>query len=173
MLNDVVENIETTQNVVENIETTQDVVENIETTQSNEIDTEGVTRESLLQDLKDGYVLYDGKHYSKHALQEIKPELFIAQPDIQSNNTNFGVKFPTTANKGDIFVRVDVLPNRVFKFSDNRWIEINKETTQSYLYDQEYIKYLVNKISLGEYDVGLLTDSEHNKIEEFLKNQKT
>jgi hypothetical protein len=141
---------------------------------TNEIITRGVTKESPINDLKDGYVIYEGKHYSKQALKEMKPELFVIHPDDENKvNTNFGTKFPDVANKGDIFVRVDVLPNKVYKFSDKRWIEINKNNTNSYLYDQEYIKYLVNKISTGEYDLDLLTENERTQIEEYLNNQKT
>jgi hypothetical protein len=145
-----------------------------EPVQDTIIITEGVTKESLLKDLQDGYVLYDGLHYSKQALRQLKPELFIARPDQESQvNTNFGIKFPDVASKGDIFVRVDVLPNKVYKFSDKRWIEINKNNTNSYLYDQEYIKYLVSKISTGEYDLDLLTENERAQIEEYLNNQKS
>jgi len=143
-------------------------------TEPKEIKTEGVTKEHPLKDLNDGYVLYDGARYSKQALKEIKPELFIVKPDSESHiKTNFGVEFPKIANKGDIFIRVDILPNRVYKFDSKRWIEINKTTTDSYLYDQEYIKYLVSKISTGEYDLDILTENERTQIEDYLNNQKS
>jgi hypothetical protein len=90
----------------------------------------------------------------------------------RSITTNFGTKFPDTSGKGDVFVRVDVLPNRVFKFDGRKWIEINKEQSDSYLHDQKYIDYLVNKIEKGEYDPELLSDSEKEQIESYLKNQK-
>ena len=44
------------------------------------------------------------------------------------------------AVKGDIFVRVDQMPNRVFKFEGKDWMEIDKESTDSYTFDEEYIK---------------------------------
>jgi len=88
-------------------------------------------------------------------------------------HSSFGIQFPKMAKKKDIFVRVDTLPNRVFRFDGNKWIEINKNLTATYLYDQEYIKYLVEKIGSGEYDAELLSDQERNQIEEYLSNQNS
>lgn len=140
---------------------------------NTEIVTDGVTKENPLTDLHDGYVLYDGKHYSVSALKEIKPDLFVSVDGARSVDTNFGIKFPNMSQKGDVFVRVDALPNRVYKFDGKRWIEINKETTSTYLHDKEYVKYLINKISLGEYDTELLSETEREQIAEHLKNQNT
>ena len=128
------------------------------------IETEGMT----LQETDGGYVNYDGKAMSKQALQSMHPELFIARPDSFASSTNFGTEFPKFAKKGVTFVRVDVLPNKVFKFSGDKWIEINKDTSSSYVYDEEYIRYLVKKIEGGEYDVELLSDIEKEQIEEYL-----
>jgi hypothetical protein len=100
------------------------------------------------------------------------PELFLQVDSVSQPNANFGTDFPRFAKKGDTFVRVDTLPNRVFKFSGAKWIEINKEQTSTYLYDEEYVRYLVNKIEVGEYDVELLTESEKSQIEDFLLQNK-
>lgn len=129
------------------------------------IETEGVT----LPESDGGYILYEGKSVSKSALKQMQPELFKAKPDENKSDTSFGIAFPRIAKKGDIFVRVDLLPNRVYKFDGKKWIEINKENTDSYLYDDAYIKYLVEKIENGEYDIELLSDNEKAQIEEFLQ----
>ncbi len=128
------------------------------------IKTEGVT----LQESDGGYVSFEGKSVSKNALQGLRPDLFLARPDDTQSLTSFGTQFPKFAKKGSIFVRVDLLPNRVFKFNGDKWIEINKDLTDSYLYDEEYIKYLVNKIDSGEYDVDLLSENERSQIEHYL-----
>ena len=127
------------------------------------ITTEGVTFEESDGD----YVQYDGKHVSKAALQGLRPDLF-ARPDDQNSFTSFGIEFPKFAKKGSVFVRVDLLPNKVYKFNGSKWIEINKELTDSYLYDEEYISYLVRKIETGEYDVELLSETEKEQIENYL-----
>jgi hypothetical protein len=132
------------------------------------IKTEGVT----LQESDGGYISFEGKSVSKSALQGMRPDLFLQVDSGNQPSTNFGISFPQFAKKGDTFVRVDSLPNRVFKFSGTKWIEINKEQTSTYLYDEEYVRYLVNKIEVGEYDVELLTESEKLQIEDFLLQNK-
>jgi len=130
------------------------------------IETEGVT----LHEIQEGYYDFEGKSMSKAALLGMRPELFSARPDSEQISTNFGTEFPRFAKKSDIFVRVDVLPNRVFKFDGYKWIEINKESSDSYLYDEKYIHHLVSKIESGEYDVDLLSENEKAQIEEYLQS---
>ena len=132
-----------------------------------EIETEGVT----IHHNEGGYVLYEGKSMSKEALKGMRPELFANPDEGHHSDTSFGTAFPRYATKGDVFVRVDVLPNRVFKFDGDKWIEVSKDLSNSYIYDEEYIRYLVSKIETGEYDIDLLSDLEKEQIEEFL-NQK-
>jgi hypothetical protein len=129
-----------------------------------EVKTEGVT----LQESDGGYVSFEGKSVSRSALQGMRPDLFIARPDDDQSLTSFGTQFPRFAKKGLIFVRVDLLPNKVFKFNGDKWIEINKDLTDAYLYDEEYIRYLVAKIETGEYEVDLLSDNERAQIEHYL-----
>lgn len=132
-----------------------------------EIKTEGVT----YRETEGGYIQYEGKSIQKAALQGMHPNLFAARPD-NVINTNFGSVFPKFSSKGDIFVRVDALPNRVYKFDGAKWIEVNKEQTDSYLYDEAYISFLVDKISKGEYDLDLLTEHEKVEIENYLKQHR-
>ena len=125
------------------------------------------------KELEGGYVVFEGKNYKLDALKSLRPDIFMLTSDGQrSISTNFGIKFPNNSNKGDVFVRVDALPNRVYKFDGNKWIEVRKEQSDTYLHNQKYIKYLVEKIEKGEYDPELLSDSEQEQIEIYLKNQK-
>jgi hypothetical protein len=124
---------------------------------------------------EDGYVIYEGRHMSVDALKGMHPELFALKADEgRPIRTNFGISFPVEADKGDIFVRVDMLPNRVYKFDGyGKWIEVNKEITDTYLHNQKYLQHLVNMIDKGQYDVELLSENEKAEIEEYLRNQKT
>jgi hypothetical protein len=137
------------------------------------IETENVTKEDPIQEVEGGYVTYNGALMHKDALQGLHPELFRLTADsVRNINTNFGIKFPDYASKGDIFIRVDALPNRVYKFDGYKWIQVNKDQSDSYLHDKEYIKYLVTSIENGQYDVELLSENEKLEIEEYLKTQK-
>lgn len=144
------------------------VVPKVET-KNKEIITEGVTP---VHDKGGGYVEFEQKLFQRQALKELRPDLFSIKADNTGNyqvSSNFGTQFPKIAAKGDIFVRVDVNPNRVYKFDGYKWIEINKESSQSYLYDQEYIKFLIEKIGSGEYDLDSFSDAEKSEIEGYLK----
>lgn len=124
-------------------------------------------------DVGGGYLQYDGKMIHTDALKELKPDLFTLRADSSATiSTNFGTSFPRIAKKGDVFVRVDVLPNKVYKFDSVKWIELNKNLTDTYL-DPEYIEFLITKIDNGEYDLDVLSDNERYQIEEYLKNQKS
>ena len=134
--------------------------------------SEIIQSEKPYKELEGGYVMFEDKHYQMDALKSLRPDIFMATADSQRKiNTNFGIKFPNVANKGDVFVRVDSLPNRVYKYDGRKWIEVQKEQSDTYLHNQKYIKYLVEKIEKGEYDLDLLSETEKEQIELFLKNQ--
>jgi hypothetical protein len=76
----------------------------------------------------------------------------------------FGTDFPKTAAKGDMFLRVDNLPSVLHKFNGNNWIKVNKNLSDSYVYDDAYINHLIEKIESGEYDPDLLSDIERERI---------
>jgi hypothetical protein len=79
-------------------------------------------------------------------------------------STTYGSTFPDNANKGDLLVRIDSIPSKLYKFVGTHWIEIDKSSTDSYTYDITYIDYLIEKVAAGEYDPDLLTDSEQEQI---------
>ena len=145
-----------------------------ETPEPEEIETTGVTIEQVISpDDESDYMLDpEGRSIHKDALKSLHPELFLQTDNSKASSTSFGESFPTVAMKGDTFVRVDQMPNRVYKFEGKAWIEIQKEGTDTYLYNEEYINHLVEKIQTGEYDVDLLSDSERQQIEIYLQNDK-
>ena len=81
----------------------------------------------------------------------------------------FGNQFPESPHKGDRFVRTDVLPTRLYKYNGDDWILVDKTLTDTYAHDQRYIDFLIDRISRGEYDPELLTDSERAEIESRLR----
>jgi hypothetical protein len=85
------------------------------------------------------------------------------------NEFGFGHQFPYSPTKGDRFVRTDVLPTRLYKYNGDDWILVDKTLTDTYAHDRRYIDFLIEKISRGEYDPELLTDSERAEIESRLR----
>jgi len=90
--------------------------------------------------------------------------------DKDPSRSGFGAQFPTGAERGDTYLRVDYLPAKLFKFNGTKWIEIDKASTDSYAYNQEYIKYLIDKSYSGEYSVDELSESEQEQMASYLKN---
>ena len=115
------------------------------------------------------YIDPEGKQIHENALKAQHPDLFLqADTGARQAGTSFGTAFPMIAVKGDIFVRVDQMPNRVFKFEGKDWMEIDKESTDSYTFDEEYIKYIIAQIKTGEYDIDLLSEAERHQVEIYL-----
>jgi len=149
-----------------------------ELTADAETKIEDLTMMAVKQDLPfieldGGYVAFEGKHMSKDALFSQHPEFLKLSADAKKPvNSSFGPKFPDISDKGDVFTRVDVLPNKVFKYDGRNWIEINKETSNTYLYNTKYIEYLIEMIEKGEYDPELLSENERLQIEDHIKVNK-
>ena len=102
------------------------------------------------------------------------PDLSIkSELDGLGANAGFGTKFPTNPGRGDLYLRVDYLPSKLHKWNGVKWIEVDKNTTDLYAYDEEYIKHLVEKLQAGEYDEDLLTTSEQEQISRYLNGQST
>lgn len=77
----------------------------------------------------------------------------------------FGTDFPQTPTKGDLFLRVDFKPSRLFKWNESQWIQINKISTDSYVYNHDYIEFLREKLNSGEYDWDDLSPAEKEQVE--------
>ena len=129
--------------------------------------SQGVTYEKVRD--SEYYIDPEGKQIHENAIKEMHPELFLQEDSgARQAGTSFGTTFPLIAVKGDIFVRVDQMPNRVFKFEGKDWMEIDKESTDSYTFDEEYIKYIIAQIKTGEYDIDLLSEAERYQVEVYL-----
>jgi hypothetical protein len=104
---------------------------------------------------------YEQRYFSKYT-----------QPvtDNGEGRADFGTEFPTDPSKGDVFLRTDYLPNRLFKWNNSKWIEIDKNSNDRLAYNSAYIEHLIDKIQSGEYDIEDVNDAERAEIEQFLKN---
>lgn len=114
--------------------------------------------------LSGGYVEFEGKRMHERVLRDTRPDLFLKEDNPRDIAVDFGDTMPVAGNLGDMFIRVDVLPHRVLKFNGSKWVEINKEVSGSYLSNTNYLQYLMEKISTGEYDPEFLTGFEQDSI---------
>jgi len=81
---------------------------------------------------------------------------------------DFGISFPDAPSRGDMCLRVDFKPSRLFKWNDVKWIEVNKKVTDLYNYSDAYIQFLAEKISAGEYSIDDLSDIEIQQVKTVL-----
>jgi len=161
-----------------------------------------VTEPEVEQSRPTDYVPDTNEHLIQNTQSEIKPSKFVKVPEtaprvkvesppvpetlnlrkLQPDNveatstkSGFGIKFPDSSAKGDMFLRVDYLPNKLFKHNGFKWIEVDKDKTDSYTYDEQYIQYLIEKIKSGEYEIDQLSDTEQDLVAQQLQknNAKT
>lgn len=85
---------------------------------------------------------------------------------------HFGITFPDVPDKGEMFLRVDYLPSRLFKFNGSKWIQVDKSLTDSYVYNEEYIRFLATEVTEGRVDADELSDSERDQLIDFLGNNE-
>jgi hypothetical protein len=118
------------------------------------------------------YVEYEGKRMHKRVLADLRPDLGIVIDNPTEPEITFGENFPKNPNLGDMFTRVDVIPHRIFKFNGRKWIEVNRENTDSHLSEDAYLQHLIEKIASGEYDPDHLTPIEQEVIAQFIQNNQ-
>jgi cytochrome c oxidase subunit IV len=123
-------------------------------------------------------VRYKGKVYNLDAFNKLYPSMAITADNDKlesASQCGFGERFPDAPMKGDMFIRTDYLPDRLFKWNGIKWIEVDKNTTDSYTYNQAYIQHLIEKLEAGEYEIEDLSDAEQaqveQQIEEILKSK--
>jgi hypothetical protein len=124
-------------------------------------------------------VRYQGKVYNLDAFNKLHPSLAIRADNETLSNASqcgFGDKFPNDPMKGDMFIRTDYLPEKLFKWNGSKWIEVDKNSTDSYTYNQAYIQHLIQKLEAGEYEIEDLNEAEQaqveQQIEDILKHKK-
>jgi len=91
----------------------------------------------------------------------------------RESRSGFGISFPENPIKGDTYVRVDIMPSVLYKYNGSNWIAVDKNLSDSYTYDSAYIEHLIDKISTGEYDPDLLSDSERQQVADYLQTKQS
>jgi hypothetical protein len=138
-----------------------------------DIITENVTTEKVLYHLNQGHITFEGKRMSVENLKSIRPDLVVPTSGVIPNRIDFGSEFPPSSLAGDTFIRIDVIPHRVYKFNGRKWMTVDKVENTTYLTQIGYIRYLIQKLELNEYDPELLTYAEQDEIEAYLNSKKT
>ncbi len=89
----------------------------------------------------------------------------------QEPQFGFGTVFPAEPIKGDTWIKTDQIPNQLYKFNGNQWIQVDKTQSDNYTYDMAYIDHLISKIETGEYDPEMLSESEQAQVAQRLESK--
>ncbi len=106
---------------------------------------------------------YEQKYFTKYSAPA-------SDSTDDAGDAGFGSSFPATPNKGDLFLRVDYLPSRLYKYNGSKWIEVDKDSSDRLAYNSAYIEHLIQKIRTGEYDIDDLNEAEKTEMEQYLRN---
>ena len=119
-------------------------------------------------------VRYRGKVYNLDAFTKLHPDLSIQadnqKASVTAGQCGFGDAFPAAPAKGDMFIRTDYLPEQLYKWNGSKWIEIDKNSTDSYTYNQAYIQHLIAKLEAGEYEIEDLSAAEQSQVEQQIED---
>ena len=152
---------------------TEDTPKNVVSEPQPEIKTVDVTREKTLFSPDAGYVWWEGKQTSIEALRGMRPDLIMTPERAAMGKFIYGSEFPVEAVTGDLVMRTDVRPHRLYKFNGTEWIQVNKDQNTSYLGNQEYLQYLISSLNDNRYLPEMLTEQEEEEIWRFFNQQPT
>lgn len=88
-------------------------------------------------------------------------------------DVSFGKEFPKRPVRGQMHVDIGRLPSKLFKFSGDNWIEVDKSISDSYTHNEGYIRYLISVLQNRELNSDDLTHTELDMIEQYLQNVKS
>lgn len=79
--------------------------------------------------------------------------------------TTFGTAWPANPARGDLFLKVDMKPNRLYKWNNKKWIEIDRgRVDDTLVYDNAYIDHLIQQVRKGHLEYDDLTEMEQQQI---------
>ena len=118
---------------------------------------------------RDAYSIRGGD--SSHHVIRV-PTAIVADNELDTSTSvkaHFGTQFPSEPERGEMFLKVDVLPSVLYKYNGVKWMVVDKALTDSYVYNDEYIRHLVSQIENGILQPEELNATEQEQITEFLK----
>jgi hypothetical protein len=97
----------------------------------------------------------------------------VIEPDFDLGDVSgasFGTTWPVQPSKGQLFLKVDMTPNKLYKWNSRKWIEVDIDRIEDTLaYDLDYIKYLISEIKHGRREYDDLSDIEQNQIKSYIR----
>jgi len=86
--------------------------------------------------------------------------------------SGFGTEFPANPQVGQLFLRVDTIPNTLYKWNGVKWIQVDKNQNTSYVNNDRLISTLMDKLRAGEIEWEDLTPAEQDAIIPNMKKEQ-
>ena len=175
-----------TDTVVEPVEVPVEVVREVEVEKIVEVPVEVVREveventdkaDELAREVED---LLDTIETQKNLIKKLKQDQKVrnqpvAEPDFDLGDVSgasFGSTWPSNPTKGQLFLKVDTLPNKLYKWNGRKWIEVDIVRVDDTLaYDETYIKWLISEVKHGRREYDELTDIEQSQIKSYIRAQ--
>ena len=119
-------------------------------------------RDAAMERLNEKYKLVE-----KPMLEQLAPVADDDEDDNEIPPAAFGSVYPDSPKNGQLFTKTDVFPHSLYKFNGKKWIDVDKNGTDSYL-TEEYVRHLVEAVAKGETELEDLTDQEKTEMTDFL-----
>jgi len=104
--------------------------------------------------------------------QQLAPQVDSFDPFAQKGSATFGTAWPANPAKGDLFLKVDSKPNKLYKWNSRKWIEIDRQRVNDTLvYDKKYIDYVIDQVRRGHRDYEDLSDIEKSQVVARIREQ--
>lgn len=82
-----------------------------------------------------------------------------------TGSATFGTTWPTLPARGDLFLKVDTKPNRLYKWNGRKWMEIDKgRVDDTLVFDTKYVDHLIQEVKKGWREFDELSEMEKNQI---------
>ena len=105
-------------------------------------------------------------------LDQLSPQVDTFDPFTKKGTASFGTAWPVNPAKGDLFLKVDSKPNKLYKWNGRKWIEIDRQRVNDTLvYDSAYIDYVIDQVRRGHKDYEELSEIEKNQIVARIRDQ--
>lgn len=122
--------------------------------------------------------LLDTIEMQKRSIEKLKKDQKksrhpVAEPDFDLGDVSgasFGATWPAQPSKGQLFLKNDTIPNKLYKWNGRKWIEVDIARVDDTLaYDLEYIKWLIAEVKHGRKEYEDLTDIEQSQIKSYIR----
>jgi Inner membrane complex protein len=108
----------------------------------------------------------------ENIMRHLEAQVDNLNPFNERGSATFGTAWPINPVKGDLFLKVDTKPNKLFKWNGRKWIEIDRHrVNDSLVYDVSYIDYVIDQVRRGHREYEDLSDIERAQIMERIKQR--